>query len=310
MNYSTFIQQITKEIKGRVGESARVRVDPILKINLPVLDGMTILLPGENTSPTIYLNSYYQEYLEGSSLSVIAEEILTFYREHRRACSFDLSFLSDFEQMKDQIVCRLINYEKNRSLLKSVPHRCFLDLAIVYYFQTENPPFGKSSLLVQTSHIERWGISADLLHTTAIRNTRRLCPFQITTLARLLENTLEDALKGTPEDTLAIPLFWFGHGHTPMYILTNKDMCYGAINMIFDDILYTAADQLESDFYILPSSIHECLLLPVTAWEDSESSKLQEIVSEINRDYVDSTEVLGDHIYRYTRDRHELRFEV
>ncbi|MCD7743909.1 MAG: DUF5688 family protein [Lachnospiraceae bacterium] len=298
MNYSTFLQQITKEIKERVGASAQVQVSRISKVNLPVAEGMTILLPGENASPTIYLEQYYQKYLEGNSLSVIAEEILTFYQEHRGTCSFDFSFYTDFEKTKDRIVCRLINYDKNRSLLQSVPHRRFLDLAIVYYYQMDNSLFGKSSLLVRTSHLDQWSIDPDLLHAIALRNTRRLLPFRITTLAQLLEDIPE------------IPLFWSGCGHNAMYILTNEELCFGAINIIFDDILYAVANKLESDFYVLPSSIHECLLLPVTSWEGSEPQRLQEIVSEINKEYVSSEEVLGDHIYRYMRERHDLRLEV
>ncbi|MCC8068135.1 MAG: DUF5688 family protein, partial [Clostridiales bacterium] len=294
LNYTTFLEKLTKEVKNQAGAQARVSINRIQKINLPESDGMTILFPGENASPAIYVNSFYQENLRESDIPAIAAQVLSIHQENKSATSCDLSFYTDFEKSQRSIVCRLINYEKNRELLKTIPHRQILDLAIVYYYQMENSVWGKSSILVRNSHIAMWQISNDDLHAMAMQNTRLLLPMHITTLGEMLSD-LPDCPLPTPEED-----------PPSMYVLTNKDMCYGAINIVFDDILHAVSTRLGGDFYVLPSSIHECLLLPVSSWNDTEPQRLQEIVAEINEKYIAAEEVLGNHVYRYFQNSGSL----
>ncbi|MCD7817716.1 MAG: DUF5688 family protein [Lachnospiraceae bacterium] len=289
MNYQLFLNQITKEIQKCVGSQARVRINQIEKLNYPAADGLTILLPGENTAPAIYLDPYYQEYLNGTDLSDIAEQIIAFHERNKTEGFCDLSFYRDFAEASKHIVCRLVNYEKNRTLLEKIPYQRFFDLAIVYYYRIDNSSFGDSGILVQNNHVHLWNTDNASLHAIAAQNTRSLLPFQITTLPQMLADM--------PEVSLPMPI-----EPTPsMYILTNEKMSYGAVNIIYHDILDAVAERLGCDYYILPSSIHECLLLPVSSWNDTEPQRLQKIVSEINEQYVADEEVLGDQVYRYVR---------
>ncbi|MCD7735570.1 MAG: DUF5688 family protein, partial [Lachnospiraceae bacterium] len=118
MNYSTFLEMITEEIKKQIGANAQIHVSKIQRINLPDEDGMTILFPGENAAPAIYLNSFYQEYLNGTDTTVLVEEILAFYYENKKNGACDISFYKNFEQVRNHIVCRLVNHEKNRTILE------------------------------------------------------------------------------------------------------------------------------------------------------------------------------------------------
>ncbi|MCD8398308.1 MAG: DUF5688 family protein [Lachnospiraceae bacterium] len=288
MNYSQFLETITKEVRERTDPKARICISSIQKINLPMMDGMTILLPGENTAPTIYLDSYYQEYLEGASLSGLAEKILSFHSENQTIPACDISFFTNFEQARKRIICRLVNCEMNQQLLKEIPHLCFLDLAVVYYYEMEINSSGHSGILVRNTHMEMWGIDLCQLHAIAIRNTRTLLPYRFGTMDLLAELT---DIPFPPRDPDA----------PPMYILTNEQLCYGAVNIIFDDILHTVSDKVGGDFYVLPSSIHECLILPIFSWNEKDPEKLQSIVREINQKYVSVEDILGNHIYRYSR---------
>lgn len=293
MNYSQFLEMITKEVREHTDPKAIIRIDSVQKINLPAMDGMTILLPGENTAPTIYLDSYYQEYLDGASLSSLAEKILSFHSENQTVKTCNLSFYTDFEQARKRIICRLVNYEMNQQLLEHVPHLCFLDLAIVYYYEAERNSFGNSGILVRNSHIEMWDIDISQLHAIALCNTRVLLPFRVGTMDMFAEIT-------------RIPLPPRDPDVPQMYILTNEQLCFGAVNMIYDDILHSLSDKVGGDFYVLPSSIHECLILPICSWNENEPQKLQSIVREINQKYVSVEEVLGNHIYRYRRATQHL----
>ncbi|MCD8348473.1 MAG: DUF5688 family protein [Lachnospiraceae bacterium] len=290
MNYSQFLEMITKEVRGRIDPQASIHISRIQKMNQPTEDGMTILLPGENTAPAIYLDSFYQEYLDGASLPVLAEKILTFHTENRRTGICDLSFYQEFEQARKRLVCRLVNYEMNQQLLEHIPHRRFLDLAIVYYYEIEanDSEFEHSSILVRNTHMKMWDVDVSQLHAIAASNTRVLLPHLIGTIDML-------------GDITQIPLPPRDPDAPRIYILTNKQLCYGAVNIIYDDILRSLSDKFGGDFFVLPSSIHECLILPICSWNDKDPQKLQSIVSEINQKYVPTEEILGDNIYRYSR---------
>ncbi|MBQ7925064.1 MAG: hypothetical protein IJ335_02090, partial [Lachnospiraceae bacterium] len=67
--------------------------------------------------------------------------------------------------------------------------------------------------------------------------------------------------------------------------------------MLYPDFWDKLGMAWKGKFYILPSSVHEVILLK----DDGEESpsKLQEMVREINQCEVDPTEVLSDSIYHY-----------
>ncbi|MCD7885880.1 MAG: DUF5688 family protein [Lachnospiraceae bacterium] len=297
MNYSMFIEQITKIIERRLDHRAQIQISRIQKVNKPPTDGMTILLPGENTAPAIYLDSFYQEYLLGIDLDTIAEEILDFHLNNRRTGTFDLSFYMNFDLARKNIVCRVINYEANRVLLCTIPHQRFLDLAIIYYYRMDDSVFGRSSILVRNAHTEMWGISQERLHTIALTNTRRLLPFRL--------DSMDDFLcERIPGYTCFMPEV----SRPPLYILTNEDFSFGAVNIIFDDVLERISQETCENYYVLPSSIHECLILPFGTCDDELGwETIQDIVKEINENYVSPEEILGNHIYKYTRDSHRLQ---
>ena len=81
---------------------------------------------------------------------------------------------------------------------------------------------------------------------------------------------------------------------------------YGASVMLFKDPLRDFANYMGHDLYILPSSIHEVILLLDDEYVQS-SEELREMVRETNRMVVDQEEVLSDHIYNYDREKDEIR---
>ena len=109
-----------------------ITVSDILKNNDTHLDGLTILAPGQHLAPTLYLDYYYGQYERGRSFSDITDDILTAYRENRPKSPVDISFFTDYDKVKSRVTMKLINYERNRELLKRVPYYRFLDLAIVF----------------------------------------------------------------------------------------------------------------------------------------------------------------------------------
>ena len=89
-----------------------------------------------------------------------------------------------------------------------------------------------------------------------------------------------------------------------MYVLTSKDSIFGAISMFYPNGLKELAKELGSDLYILPSSIHDVIVLP--AQEEIDADMLKDMVHRVNKDYVDVEELLSDSVYYYKKESDSL----
>ena len=100
MNYETFKSSALDSIQTYFGNSASVSLQPIIKNNDTILDGLTIQDRSTNLAPTLYLNYYYEDYLAGKSLSDILDDIIASYRSNLPAVSMDLSFFTRSEERR------------------------------------------------------------------------------------------------------------------------------------------------------------------------------------------------------------------
>ena len=89
-----------------------------------------------------------------------------------------------------------------------------------------------------------------------------------------------------------------------MYVLTNSTGSLGAAALFYPDVKEKAAELLGSDYYILPSSTHEVILVPDTAGINPK--ELCEMVKQANRTVVDEKDILSDNVYHYSRDERRL----
>lgn len=294
LNYEDFLRQIEAEVKLYVGEWGRVCIFPVKKNNSVVLDRLTILMEKKNVSPAIYLNDYYREYLAGRTVEEIAADIIDCYKEKNKVGSIDTSFYTDIQRVKKRIVCRLVNYEKNRRLLEEVPYQMYLNLAVIYYYQMDCREIGMAAILVKKEHLRMWGIDQKALHDIAVKNTADLFPWEFLSMCELLQSA------GEAEDGGGLGIDLREDGQPlPLYVLTNRAKCYGAFWMTDQTVLKKIGEQLQEDYFILPSSVHECMVIPDR--EKTEAKWFQEMVREINETQVEPEEVLGDAVYRYDR---------
>ena len=157
MNYQEFLEYIKENVaqyleqqerlsKGQTDKGRRsnaynernedylVELHKVIKNNGIILDGITIRKEGENISPNIYLNSYYESYQMGKPLAIIMEEILYFYQKAKAENALQVADVLDFKLVKDKIVLRLVHYEKNKEQLKCCPYKKYLDLAVTFRY--------------------------------------------------------------------------------------------------------------------------------------------------------------------------------
>lgn len=280
-----------------VGESAQVTLSTVEKVNCPSRKALTVLYTGDNMSPAIYLEPFYEKYKSGMDIESLAGEIVALSKKERHTGKCDLSFFTDYNQASEHIICRLINYKRNRDLLGHVPYTRFLDLAIVYYYEMGECESGRAYILVQDKHMETWGIEKKQLHEAAVRNTRSKHPYRLATLTQLFEEMSggETLLPDTPQI--------HGEAAPTMYVLTNEDMCFGAVNICFPELLRVIRRQIGDDFYVLPISIHECIILPVSMCGEISGPELREMVRSINIALVEPEDILSDSVYRYDMEK-------
>ncbi len=296
MTYKEFKYQLLKELEERFPSGTSITIQEIPHNNNHTEEALTILEPGLNISPTIYLESYFRQLKKEVPIASIIAQIYSYYQEHRSTQSIDTSFFTCFENIRPRIVYKLVHQEKNKELLKEVPWIPYLDLAIVFYCLLSKSPTENASVLIRNEHLCYWNVSVEDLLSLAQKNTPFLLSSCCDSLAELLLPILEQLPVQEQTDTKNT---FASASMVPMYVLTNQQRFLGACCILYDDVLKEIAERLDSDLYILPSSIHEVILMPVTVTESVPA--LSQMVCDINQSEVSAEEILSDHIYYYHR---------
>jgi len=290
MDFEKFKQKIKEEMQFRLGTGS-VEIRETIKNNSVKRTGMILSRPGDEASPVIYLDGWHEKLCGGKGFEETAEEIWGLYLQHAGKMPLDKGEFMDWKCVRKKVSVRLVHYEENREMLEDVPHRRFLDLAEAYYFTAETGRDGFATVLITDSHMDYWGICQRELREAAYENHKKNGGTKIQNMDKVIREML-----GAPADSGCSPM--------QMYVATNRFQLGGAAAMLFAGEFSGLAQELGSDLYILPSSIHEILLLPVSAGKPEE---LAEIVKEVNRTQVMPEERLSDSVYLYERESGEVR---
>lgn len=279
MSMDGFHKCIQMDIQRRLGCRYAVFAENVPKNNDVQRKSLIIREQGSCLGQIIYLDAYYQQYSQRGCLTEIEDEILKIYEQSRKDCRVDASFISDWQKVKDKITYKLVNYERNRELLKDIPHCRFLDLAVVFQCIVEITEDGIASFLIHDSNLRHWGRRQEDLYQKAVWNTPRLMGYQFEELNHFL---LED-----------------GYEASEAYILTNRCLLNGAGCILYKGVLQSIAEQWESDLCIIPSSINEVILMPLGKVPSYE--RLSKMIREINVKFLKPEEILSDHMYKYIK---------
>lgn len=304
--YHYFVNKIIKKVRESMGDEYSVNLYKVIKNNSLELDSLVVLEKGKNYAPNLYLESYYASYLEGTPIEELAERLCDVCRQNTLPI-VNKDFEYSYEKMKPYIIYRLINYEKNKSLLCQVPHLKQLDLAITFHCLVRNDEEGIGTIRITNEHVKLWNASTTELLALAQKNTRRLFPESIRSMEEVMRSIFMEESKDNSRQTNTDDLmeqFLFDNTvstHPKMYILTNQKGINGASCLLYKDVLRKFADLVCSDFYILPSSIHEIILVPTGINMNKEA--LSRMVQEVNSTQVAAEEVLSDRVYYFSREK-------
>ena len=203
--------------------------------------------------------------------------------------------ITDFDWMKDKITFKLINAENNQEKLMKQPHIRFHDLAIVFYAVVVEQDGKLLTAAVTNELMNKWGIDINRLISLAKENTERIFPARVFNVGDLLDTFFGDSAPAgnvLEDDGTEIQV-------DSLYACTNDLKMNGAGTILYDGVLKRFAEKAGCDIYILPSSVHEVLLVP-DAMKISVDD-LKEMVKDVNRTVVSAEDFLSDNVYVYRR---------
>ncbi len=295
MDYNIFKECILEALAERFGDDCKIEYKEVLKNNGIRLDGLLVRFSNKSISPTVYVNDYYDRYVAGEEIDEIADHIVWLIKNNSLEDDFDPESLILFENIKERIVYKLVNYEKNEDLLKTVPHKKFLDLAVVYYISIKEDIFESASILINNAHLELWGKTMEDIDRLAKENSPRILKPELKSMAQTLMEIIRHEKK-KPEDIDEDVLSDCG-----MYVLSNEKKQFGASAILYDNVIKDFSESLNSDLYILPSSVHEVIMIPSILVDSVD--KLNEMICEVNATQVPLIDILSNHSYYYSRDK-------
>lgn len=285
-----FSGKVCSALSRSLGDDYEVKLQDVTKNNGVKLCGVVILTKSRNIAPTIYLEPFLDSYNDGMTMAEVVGRITELYRDSVPAENEDFSFFRSFECVKDRICYRLVSRELNAEMLDRMPHVDFLDLAVCFYYVHDNAKLGLGSVRIFNHHMAEWGCSTAQLMQLAQRNTPQLFPAQAVDMEDILRRMLEEA--GEQTEDLEFPQ------EIRMKVLTNDRKVNGAAVLMYPGMLRSVAQELDADLYILPSSVHEVIVVPADV---PQSDELRQMVREVNETQVAPEEVLSGEVYYYDR---------
>lgn len=301
LNYETFKKIVKENFTDYMPVEFRETVDIITyKKNNVVLDGLGI--KGDNIFPVICINDIYDRYQKcgnfDEAMKNASELMMSAYKR------VPVIKNSIYEEPEKKVIFQLINTENNKAILDEIPHREFLNLSIIYRLVIDNTDELQSSKITYEL-AEKLKLDEDSLFKCSVENTKKIFPPTIKSMTEFFKQTYQKV--GMPVELAELMM----EEIPPLWVISNEKRLFGAASMLYKDVLQELSNRFQSDLYILPSSVHEALAIPVenntSDIENIENiEKLEAMVTEVNQAEVAIDERLSNQIFRYNRKSQEL----
>lgn len=285
MNYIGFENELKELVKKELGRDVQISFEVVEKNNGKSEESIVFYKQKECSQIVVGLPGLYEIYRTTENMRYSFERILDILRRGERI-SVDEAFC-DWERIKGLISMRLINLEWNRNRLKGLAYKEFFNLAVTFHVGVCQSEESTINLIVSREMMKSWGITADDLWETVMSNLKQE-EFQIHTLREMILSLKRWGSDSKEESSEII------------YVLTNRNNVYGAVGMFRIDMLSELAERLEKDLYIIPSSLHEVMLVPDR--EGIEAQELKNMLKTVNTDIVLKEEWLSNELYYFSRE--------
>ena len=303
MDYENFKEQFIADVKDRLAEQGadvKVCVNEVNKLN-ESYEAITVTPEGSNIGVNMSLEKFYDAVQDGTPYdSVVDKAVDVINNGIDKRPEIDVESLTDYSQMKEKLAMEVVSAEANKDMLQNVPHQNMEDMAVVYRFVLNSDEDGRASILVTNQILDHMGVTPEQLHADAMENAPQIKPAEIKGMSEVMAEMMgydQAAMMGivpvAPEDE-------------QMFVATVPDKVHGAGVLAYQDFMDQAAERVGGDFFILPSSIHEVLIVPDNGKMDLK--ELENMVKEVNETQVAPADKLTDSVYHY--DSKEKIFEL
>ena len=297
MKLNDYIEQVRLHIKEHLPkefQTAEIIMQEQSKNNDMRIHTMSLRHSDMNSCPLMGLEDYYELYQNGTEIEDTFRLIGKNYLTAMNNVNFQQDMDVSYEYMKDKLFLNVVNADKNQKMLASVPHQRIEDLAVLYRCVVHSSGDHTGSILVNNKLLDGWGISKEALHEQAVQNMDRL----FTPEFHSMEYTIAEIMGAPYTETEAVLKA------SSMFVLTNNKGYYGASYLCNPEILQQISEKMDGDYLILPSSVHEIIILREK--EDMDINELKEMVESINQTEVSQTEYLSDNVYHYDSQNQTL----
>ena len=298
MDFKEFVNKLEQDLKDAMADispGATVDVRSMEKLQEGSYTGITISPAGGNVGMNLNANQLFDQMQDGQSYEgVLAVAVSTAERGLHDMPAVDVSELMNYEAAKKYLCFDVVGSDRNADMLEKVPHTDKENISMVYRLQLDSTENGAATVLITNAMMEQFGVTMEQLHADAMENAQEIRPADFRTMAAVMAEMM-----GMPEEMMADMA-------PPMYVATNQDKVQGAAVMFYPDFMDQAAKELGGDIFILPSSVHEVLILPDDG--NMNAQELKEMVTSINASEVSPEDRLTDSVYHY--DAQERIFEL
>lgn len=296
-NIKEFTDDVVEELGRKLGNSCMASAQTLWKNN-GVLRHYAVITDKEHQlSPCYDMQNYYELYREPGDIQLTADDIIKAYRREYFP-DFAAEWLLDREKVLKRAVFRIAGTFNNSRLLENAPNYDIpgLDISLLYYILADTGKQHYASILLRNRHMEMLGISEKELLKNALKNTPAEMNHVICSIEELVCGDSKKASSCVPCPAEM----------KCMHVITNRQRLYGAGCILYPGVLAEAAQKLGSGFYILPSSVHETIIIPEARFDINHALQLKTIVMAINRTELDREDVLTDSVYYYDCKRNQL----
>lgn len=312
MNREEFFKYVEQNIKSHLPmeyQDADIRLVSVTKTNLGEVHGINLSWKGENVAPTFYLDNLYESFdRDGEDIFPIMEHVADMIvRERDRVMPMDVKStvhsLENYEFAKQNLAMKICDFESNQEYLQDHVYTRKNDFAVTYHVKVAEMEDGTFTAPVTTRMLENWGKTAEELHQDALQAQIPENKPTLRMVEEIVMKTMgmrsEEPRNYLQEDKLPE----LGESGIQLLVLTNENTLNGAAMMMHQDVLDKIGELLGQDYYVLPSSLHEVLIMIA---EEKDVRTLQEMVHEINETQVDTADLLSDKVQFYDTTTHVL----
>ena len=295
MNRKEFYEYVKDNVKAYLPKSyeeGEIKLQEVEKNNGLKLTGITIPNGDQRIVPTIYLDSLYQEYINGKDVDSCVGDVADMRIEAQGKAEFlDMGVpdIFDYEKMKDKLQMRICDKEWNTDRLADKVVTEHGDFAAYYAVNLEENGEGISSIPVTVSLMNEWGVSVEQIQADAMMADRNRGVVLMN-----MNEIIKSMIFGEEPENLLNEKLDIETMREPMFCLTNAQKMNGASLLLQEDIRKQIGECLGSDYFVLPSSIHEVLILPDNGL--FEVPELNAMVKEVNETQVERQEQLSDKV--------------